>query len=602
MKLPVVLKTKYAFHALLWLLEPDLVLDIGSQDGADSKRFRKLLPQAELVAFEGNPGHIDAMREDAEIGRRRIRVVHSLVSETQGKRSFFLQRPVAGAQHFNRGTSSLTRRDENEAIAEEVLLDSVRIETFLAREYPKSLNVALWLDAEGHTYSVLEGMSGTRDQVKLVHAEVETSEIWPKQKIEADVLRLAASMDLVPIAHGADALQRDLILAKQGWYEANRFRIHCMLQLCRCSGPALSRFLGWWASSRRGSRAGARVEYPAPGAASTPALAREAAETMRPERKRASLQVFVLCRNRPDFARQAIQSAMRQTVNRFEIVITDNSTDSSVESLVRSEFPHLKYRRRTSDLSVFDHLNQCLTEATADYVCLFHDDDLLSPRYMECVLEAIDQFPDAAAIGTNAWIAEDGTPPQLSIETLGKTLFVHDSKQLAEHYFSRHQPGFAPFPGYVYSTARTGELKFNPSGGKYSDVSWLLSVADRGGIVWIVEPLMTTRMHESNDSRQESIGDRLKLFAFFKKHESTLGEGLIEDFRFFLYKKVLELNGKNLRPLSPSRRRTVEAYLTRYRFRRISRLDHHRFLLQKAKVRLVQRVRPRTFNDPHGEA
>lgn len=259
--MPVVLKTKYAFHALLRLLEPDLVLDIGSQDGADSKRFRKLLPQAEIVAFEGNPVHYGAMLEDQEIGNKRIRVVHSLVSDTQGKRSFFLQRPVAGARHFNRGTSSLTRRDEDEAIAEEVLLDSVRIETFLAREYPRSSTVALWVDAEGHTYSVLEGMDGAKDRVKLVHAEVETSEIWPNQKIEADVLRLAASMDLVLIARGADTLQRDLILVEQGWYEANRSRIHRMLQLCRWSGPAVSRFLGWWASSRRGSHSGASVGH-----------------------------------------------------------------------------------------------------------------------------------------------------------------------------------------------------------------------------------------------------------------------------------------------------------------------------------------------------
>jgi len=318
--------------------------------------------------------------------------------------------------------------------------------------------------------------------------------------------------------------------------------------------------------------------------------------------KPVSLQLFILCFNRPDFARQAIQSAMRQTDNRFAIVISDNSTEDSVDSLVRSEFPDLEYRRRTGILSVFDHLNQCLTEATADYVCLFHDDDLLSPRYTECILDAIGQYPDAAAISTNAWIALDGKPPHLSFKTTGETHFVHDARQLAAHYFSRHQPGIAPFPGYVYSTARVGDLRFDPAGGKYSDVSWLLRVADRGSFVWIVEPLMTTRMHASNDSRQESIGDRLKLFAFFKKHESTLGHGLIEDFRFFLYKKMLELDRKNLLVLSPSRRTTVQAYLTRYRCLRFSRLDHHRFLLQKAKVRFVQRFRPRTFKYPHGAA
>lgn len=250
MKLPVVLKTKYAFHALLWVLEPDVVLDIGSMDGSDSKRFRKLLPRTNIVAFEGNPYNHGAMLEDRELGRKRIRVVNNLVSDTEGKRRLFVQRPAAGAGHFNRGTSSLTRRDEDGAIAEEVLLDAVRIDSFLTREFPKSSSAALWVDVEGHAYSVLEGMSGAKDRVKLVHVEVETSEIWQDQKIEADVLRLAASMDLVPIARGAGTVQRDLILANRAWCEAKRLRIHGMLQLCRWSGPALSKLLGWLSSGR----------------------------------------------------------------------------------------------------------------------------------------------------------------------------------------------------------------------------------------------------------------------------------------------------------------------------------------------------------------
>lgn len=283
MKLPVVLKTKYAFHALLWLLEPDVVLDIGSMDGSDSKRFRKLLPRTDIVAFEGNPYDHAAMLEDREIGRKRIRVVNCLVSDTEGKRSFFLQRPVAGAGHFNRGTSSLTRRDEDGAMAEEVLLDSVRIDSFLAQEYPESSSVALWVDVEGHAYSVFEGMSRAKDRVKLVHVETETSEMWPDQKIEADVLRLAASMDLVPIARGAGTIQRDLILVKRSWYEVNQFGIHVVLRLCRWSGPAVSRFLGWLTNSRRRSHTGARVGFPATGTASSSALPRDTAEKTHPD-------------------------------------------------------------------------------------------------------------------------------------------------------------------------------------------------------------------------------------------------------------------------------------------------------------------------------
>ena len=245
MNLPVVLKTKYAFHGLLWLLRPDVVLDIGSMDGSDSKRFRKLLSRADIAAFEGNPFNYRAMLEDPEIGRRRIRVVNRLVSDTEGERSFFVQRPVSSAGHYNRGTSSLTRRDEEGLTTQEVRLPAVRIDSFLKRDYPMSSSVALWIDVEGHGYSVIEGMSGAKDRVTLMHVEVETSEIWPGQKVEADVLRLAARMEYIPLACGAHAVQRDVILASCAWYLANRSRIHAILRLAKLSGPALSRILGW---------------------------------------------------------------------------------------------------------------------------------------------------------------------------------------------------------------------------------------------------------------------------------------------------------------------------------------------------------------------
>jgi len=235
-------------------------------------------------------------------------------------------------------------------------------------------------------------------------------------------------------------------------------------------------------------------------------------------------------------------------------------------------------------------------------VCLFHDDDLLSPRHVECVLETIDRFPGVAAVATNAWIAEEGKPPHLSFTAIGRTHVVRDARQLATHYFSRYQLGIAPFPGYVYSKAHLGDMRFERTRGKYSDVSWLLRVADRGGVAWIVEPLMTYRLHATNDSRQESIGDRLKLLGYFKTRESTVGAGLIEDFRFFIYKKALELDRQHLQVLSPSRRKTMTAYLKRYRCRRVLRIDQHVALLQQTKVRLARRFgRPALHHSSKGQ-
>lgn len=300
---------------------------------------------------------------------------------------------------------------------------------------------------------------------------------------------------------------------------------------------------------------------------------------------RASLQLYILCYNRAALARQAIRSALAQTDTRFQLVISDNSTDGQTRAMVAKEFPQVTYKVRDPHLKALDHFNLCLDEATASHVCLFHDDDLLAPRYVQRTLAAAEAHPGASAIGVNAWIAEDGRAPRLSFEAAGEHHVVHSARHLASHYFGRYQTGIAPFPGYVYARTLLDGLRFDVAGGKYSDLSWLLRVVERGPMLWLAEPLMTYRLHASNDSRSESIGDRLRLLAYFKQHARSLGHASIEDLRFFIYKKALALGGA----LPSARRKMMQAYLARYRWRRIGRLDQHAALLRRLAVRCVRR-------------
>lgn len=240
---PVILRTKYAFHTLLWLLEPDVILDVGSMDGSDSKKFKKLVPKAEVVAFEGNPTNYRAMCADATLQKLGVRIVHRLVSNLAGNRSFFVQRPINAEAGFNRGTSSAMRRSEQGMETEEVHLDAVRLDSFLAQEYPDKKRVAMWIDVEGHAHEVLEGLREAQDRAYLIHVEVETQEIWPGQKVESDIVTLAKSMGFIVLARGAHEMQRDLILIKESWYDANRGMILALLHTAKWLGPALSRLL-----------------------------------------------------------------------------------------------------------------------------------------------------------------------------------------------------------------------------------------------------------------------------------------------------------------------------------------------------------------------
>jgi FkbM family methyltransferase len=245
---PTILKTKYAFHLLAAFLRPEVVLDIGSMDGADSKRFARILPQAQIVAFEGNPYNFRAMSADKELKQRLIRLENCLVSDSTGESRLFVQRPMGGDAEFNRGTSSTLQRTLDGARLEEVVLDAVRVDEFLDKEYLSVSSVAAWVDVEGHSYGVLKGMERAVDRIKLIHVEVETKEIWPGQKLEREVLALAGNMGFIAIASGHGDVQRDIILVNESWYAANNASIQKILAVSRSIGPTASRIVEthWW--------------------------------------------------------------------------------------------------------------------------------------------------------------------------------------------------------------------------------------------------------------------------------------------------------------------------------------------------------------------
>lgn len=240
---PTILKTKYAFHLLAAFLRPEVVLDIGSMDGADSKRFARFLPKAQIVAFEGNPYNYRAMCADAELINGLIRLENCLVSDSPGESRFFVQRPTGDDAGFNRGTSSTLQRSLDGARSEEVVLDAVRVDGFLDNEYPSASRVAAWVDVEGHSYGVLKGMDGAADRIKLIHVEVETKEVWSGQKLEHEVLGLARDMGFVKLASGRGDVQRDVILVNKSWYAANKSPIQNVLRISRLIGPTASRII-----------------------------------------------------------------------------------------------------------------------------------------------------------------------------------------------------------------------------------------------------------------------------------------------------------------------------------------------------------------------
>lgn len=96
------------------------------------------------------------------------------------------------------------------------------------------------------------------------------------------------------------------------------------------------------------------------------------------------------CRGR-DFLERAIQSALAQDDEAWELVVCDSGSEPDIEELVRAfGDERLRYLRSpdrqdgsdVADLSGMGrHYNLCLDVAATELVCVLHADDELGPAY-----------------------------------------------------------------------------------------------------------------------------------------------------------------------------------------------------------------------------
>lgn len=270
------------------------------------------------------------------------------------------------------------------------------------------------------------------------------------------------------------------------------------------------------------------------------------------------LTIYIVTRDRHLQVQEAIRSVLHQNCPDYQIIISDNSTSDGLGAIVMGISNAVKYIRRSGYLTALEHFNACISEADTKYFALFHDDDVMLPNFVELFWRAHSHFPDAIAYGANAIIQADGLPCGLAFKASTEYVGPIDMIALGSRYFARHQMGIAPLPSYVYQ--KTDDLIFDLNAGKYGDVQWLLMHAELGDIVWINEPSMIYRLHDTNDSKAESFSDRLKFLRFLKTHKIFSESIILIHYRRFLYKKIL-LDGNLFQKIG--RNKILRDYLIR---------------------------------------
>ena len=105
--------------------------------------------------------------------------------------------------------------------------------------------------------------------------------------------------------------------------------------------------------------------------------------------KKPQVTIAIPTFNRADkFLGQALESAINQTYQNLEILISDNCSTDHTEEVVRSySDPRIKYFRQKKNLGKQGNANFLLKMAKGDYFHLFHDDDHIEPDFVEVCMK-----------------------------------------------------------------------------------------------------------------------------------------------------------------------------------------------------------------------
>jgi glycosyltransferase involved in cell wall biosynthesis len=294
------------------------------------------------------------------------------------------------------------------------------------------------------------------------------------------------------------------------------------------------------------------------------------------------LTIYLLTYNRPKQALEAIESILAQTDKKFQLVVSDNSSSDELRNHIGGHIG-FEYIKRGQALSAIDHGNQCISEIKTEYFTLFHDDDLMLPNFVRDFWGAQSLFPEAVAFGTNAIVERYGIGAGLSFKSARSHVGPISPNELLRRYFSHHQLGIAPLPSYIYKTSALNGLHFDRAGGKYSDVKWLSQWCAKGPMLWIAEPMMVYRLHDSNDGNFESRHDRLRFLAYLKSSRDMFSSEILSDYRNFLYKKLVHVLKENS---NDKTYQLLSKFISAHRYQRLLRLSFYQALINKMSTKL----------------
>lgn len=240
--------------------------------------------------------------------------------------------------------------------------------------------------------------------------------------------------------------------------------------------------------------------------------------------------------NRLNYLKQALQSALAQTYQNIEILVSDNASTDGTQMFMRQiQDTRVRYIRHSENLGMFENWNFLLTRASGQYFLLLSDDDLLFENAIMILISLIkDNTSLSFSYGRFNFIDQFSHVKKISLSSI----FYQSSENfLKEWLMGKRQivPSLTLFKIKSMDSYEKNTYKY------VSDVNSWFNLILRGANVYSSNELLGSyRVHSESASKVDSyenwIQDYLNLFKKYSSFDFFKQLNLF--FIFFVLKNV----------------------------------------------------------------
>ena len=134
---------------------------------------------------------------------------------------------------------------------------------------------------------------------------------------------------------------------------------------------------------------------------------------------------------------EAITSTLNQTLADFELIIVDDSSTDGSDLIVNAfSDSRLKFLKNPNRLGLAKNWNKCVELSRGEYVCIFHQDDVMLPLNLEKKARILDDNPSVGLVFSQAQIIDrQGAPIRKFSENDPNDGGVQDGLKFFERWF-----------------------------------------------------------------------------------------------------------------------------------------------------------------------